>query len=94
MATATWAAGEQQGAAGASDDTLAALAECNRAYERRFGYIFIVCATGKTAAEMLDLLRARIGNDPAAELLLAAEEQKKITRLRLAKLLDEGEGRR
>ncbi len=72
----------------ADAETLAALAAENQAYFERFAHIFIVCATGKSAAEMLSLLRARIGNDPAHELHVAAEEQRKITRLRLEKLLD------
>jgi 2-oxo-4-hydroxy-4-carboxy-5-ureidoimidazoline decarboxylase len=89
-ATATWAGGEQAGAAGADESTLLALAEGNRAYEARFGHIFIVCATGRTAAEMLVLLAARLQNDAATELRNAAVEQAKITRLRLDKLLEEG----
>ncbi len=89
-ATAAWAGAEQAGAAAAGEETLRALAEGNRAYEERFGYIFIVCATGKSAGEMLALLRARIGNDPDAELAIAAAEQRKITRLRIEKLLGEG----
>ena len=66
---------------------LAALAKANRAYEQRFGYIFIVCATGKSSEEMLALLQQRLQNDPAAELRMAAEEQRRITHLRLQKLL-------
>jgi 2-oxo-4-hydroxy-4-carboxy-5-ureidoimidazoline decarboxylase len=65
------------------------LAAGNRAYETRFGYIFIICATGRSAAEMLALLEQRLRNTPAEELPIAAEEQRKITRLRLTKLLDE-----
>ena len=82
---ASWSAQEQAGAAG--DDVAAALAEGNRAYEERFGHIYIVCATGKTADEMLAILRARLANDAATELRAAAAEQAKITRLRLEKLL-------
>jgi OHCU decarboxylase len=67
---------------------IAALAEGNRAYEKRFGHDFLVCATGKSAAEMLEILERRLGNDPATELGVAAEEQRKITALRLAKLLE------
>ncbi len=78
--------GEQSGMAGASDAVLSELAEGNHQYEKRFGHIFIVCATGKTAEEMLALLQARLHNDPETELLVAAEEQKKITYLRLRKL--------
>lgn len=87
--TAAWAGDEQRGATGASDRTIEALAEGNRDYEQKFGYIFIVCATGKSADEMLGLLQARIGNDPSKEIGIAAEEQKKIARLRLEKLLAE-----
>ena len=88
--TAGWAAGEQAGAAAASEETLRALAEGNAEYERRFGYLFIVCATGRSAAEMLALLRARLGNPPVEELAVASAEQARITRLRLEKLLREG----
>jgi 2-oxo-4-hydroxy-4-carboxy-5-ureidoimidazoline decarboxylase len=77
---------EQSGVDGASDDILAALAEGNRDYERRFGYIFIVCASGKSAGEMLELLHGRLPNPPGVEIRLAAEEQAKITELRLKKL--------
>jgi OHCU decarboxylase len=83
---AAWSAQEQSAAADAGD-VAAALAAGNRAYEERFGRIYIVCATGKTAAEMLAILRARLANDPATELRAAAAEQAKITRLRLEKLL-------
>jgi OHCU decarboxylase len=82
-----WSRDEQSGAGGASRETLESLAATNREYEERFGHIFIVCATGRTAGEMLALLRTRLGNDPESELSLAAEEQRKITRLRLEKLL-------
>lgn len=84
--TGAWPTSEQAGVAGAAETTLQALAEKNRQYEDRFGYIFIVCASGKTAAEMLALLEQRLHNDPAEELLLAAGEQAKITQLRLRKL--------
>jgi 2-oxo-4-hydroxy-4-carboxy-5-ureidoimidazoline decarboxylase len=83
--TAHLAAQEQAGVDGAADDVLSALAEGNLAYERRFRFIFIVCASGLTAAQMLEILQARLNNDPATELLVAAEEQAKITALRLAK---------
>ena len=83
--TAHLAAREQAGVDGAADDVLSALAEGNVAYERRFGYIFIVCASGLTAAQMLEMLQARLKNDPATEIVVAAEEQAKITALRLAK---------
>ena len=80
-----WSEQEQAGVESAESSLLAELAEANRAYAERFGYIFIVCATGKSAEEMLGLLRARMGNDAETELRLAAEEQRKITRLRLLK---------
>jgi len=85
--SSAWAEKEQSGAADASGDTLRKLAQANAEYEQRFGYIFIVCATGKTADEMLALLRARLQNDSGAELQVAAAEQAKITRLRLEKFL-------
>jgi OHCU decarboxylase len=84
---ATWSEQEQSGARDAEQSTLDELAEANRVYEEKFGHIFIVCATGKTAGEMLALLRTRLPNDAATELRNAAEEQRKITRLRLEKLL-------
>jgi 2-oxo-4-hydroxy-4-carboxy-5-ureidoimidazoline decarboxylase len=86
-ATRGWSQGEQSTVARASEETLDGLAAGNAEYEKRFGYIFIVCATGKSAEEMLELLRARLPNAPEAELEAAAAEQAKITRLRLAKLL-------
>lgn len=84
----TWSQGEQSGVAGADDAVLERLQSGNLAYEQRFGYLFIVCATGKSAAEMLAILESRLAGDPAAELPIAAGEQRKITRLRLHKLLD------
>jgi 2-oxo-4-hydroxy-4-carboxy-5-ureidoimidazoline decarboxylase len=63
------------------------LAQANQAYREKFGYIFIVCATGKSAEEMLALLEQRLQNDSALELTIAAEQQRLITRLRLEKLL-------
>ena len=80
--------GEQSGTAGASSDTMSELAAVNRQYEERFGYIYIVCASGKSAGEMLALAKERITNSPADELRIAAEEQRKITRLRLLKLVE------
>jgi OHCU decarboxylase len=87
--TDTWSRQEQSGMAAAADDTRAALAEANRAYEERFGWIFLVNATGKTPDEMLALARGRLSNPPDDELLVAAEEQRRITRIRLEKLLSE-----
>ena len=74
---------EQAGVEGAGGDVLDALAAGNREYQARFGYIFIVCASGKSADEMLGLLRERLNNDPATEIHVAVDEQAKITALRL-----------
>ncbi len=87
--SAAWSAQEQRSVAGSPDALQSALAEANREYEERFGRIFIVCATGKSAAEMLDILRSRLQNDDATELRVAAEEQRKITNLRLEKWLSQ-----
>jgi OHCU decarboxylase len=87
-ATKQLAAGEQSGVDAASETTLRELAALNQAYLARFGFIFIVFATGKTADEMLAILKSRIDNDRAQEIASAAAEQLKITRLRLAKLTD------
>jgi 2-oxo-4-hydroxy-4-carboxy-5-ureidoimidazoline decarboxylase len=77
---------EQSGVVGADEEIIRSLAEGNRDYEAKFGHIFIVCATGKSAAEMLAILRERLKNDPGTELRIAAAEQAKITRLRLEKV--------
>ncbi len=84
--TAELSAGEQAGVSGASEEVLRRLRDMNLRYEERFGYIFIVCASGKSAEEMLAIVESRIDNDEAAELRIAAGEQAKITRLRLEKL--------
>ncbi|HEY5925551.1 MAG TPA: 2-oxo-4-hydroxy-4-carboxy-5-ureidoimidazoline decarboxylase, partial [Kofleriaceae bacterium] len=86
---ASWSEAEQQGAAGAAAQMLADLAEANLAYEAQLGFIFIVCASGRSAADMLTDLRARLANSRDVELRTAAEEQAKITRLRLQKLVEE-----
>jgi len=84
--TRAWATGEQAGTVAASEEVLEALAQGNAAYHERFGYIFIVCATGKSAEEMLALQHARLPNTPDTEIAVAAAEQQKITRLRLRKM--------
>jgi OHCU decarboxylase len=84
----SWSDEEQAGVADAGDETRRRLAQANREYEARFGYIFIVCATGRTAAEMLALLERRLRHDAGEELGVAAEEQRQITQLRLRKLLE------
>lgn len=85
-ATAHLSEREQAGVNGAGHDVLDALAHANHAYEDRFGHVFIVCATGKTAEEMLALLRERLQNDPAGDIRVAAAEQAKITEIRLMAL--------
>jgi len=83
-----WSEQEQAGIAKTGLATTQALAELNIEYEMTFGYIYIVCATGKTSEEMLTSLKERLRNDPTTELRTAAEEQAKITHLRLKKLID------
>lgn len=85
--SATWSVQEQQRVTGAEESAQAALAEGNREYERRFGRIFLVCANGKSADEILAILDRRLHNTDAVELKEAAEEQRKITHLRLKKWL-------
>lgn len=86
---AKWPAAEQVGMTEAGRDAAERMYQRNVEYENRFGFIFIVCATGKTAEEMLSAIDQRIGNEPAAEMRIAAQEQAKITRLRLRKMLAE-----
>jgi 2-oxo-4-hydroxy-4-carboxy-5-ureidoimidazoline decarboxylase len=86
--TAGWSDAEQGGVSGAAEDVLDGLLRGNREYEARFGHIFVVCATGRSAPEMLALLRERMPNDADAELEIAAAEQRKITAIRLRKLLE------
>ena len=78
---------EQSGINDAAESTLKDLAESNQLYQDKFGFIFIICATGKSADEMLALIKIRLNNNANAEMLNAAEEQNKITQLRLEKLL-------
>ena len=85
-----WSGQEQAGVATASQETVDSLATLNRAYEEKFGFIFIICATGKTSAEMMSSLRERLEHDAVDELPIAAAEQSKITALRLNKLLTSG----
>jgi 2-oxo-4-hydroxy-4-carboxy-5-ureidoimidazoline decarboxylase len=84
--TAHWAAGEQSDVKTATQNVLEELAKANKLYEEKFGYIFIVCATGKSAEEMLNILNERLKNKKEAEIKIAMEEQNKITQLRLEKL--------
>lgn len=82
-----WSRQEQAGTNAADEETKLELAAANREYERRFGHIYIICATGKSADEMLSILKERLQNDADRELRIAAEEQRRITHLRLQKLL-------
>ena len=82
-----WSGQEQSSVSNASRETVESLATLNRAYDQKFGFIFIICATGKTSEEMLAALRERLEHEPAAELEIAAGEQSKITELRLKKLI-------
>lgn len=84
--TASWSAQEQAGVQAATEATLRTLRDGNLAYRERFGYVFVVCATGKRADEMLEILHRRLANEPHDELRIAAAEQAKITRIRLEKL--------
>lgn len=86
--TAAWASGEQEAIKTASSQTLQELKDVNQQYEDKFGYIFIICATGKSADEMLGLLQTRLQNSPEVEIEIAADEQNKITKLRIEKLLE------
>jgi 2-oxo-4-hydroxy-4-carboxy-5-ureidoimidazoline decarboxylase len=83
-----WEAQEQAGSRSADREAKARLLAGNQQYEARFGYIFIVCATGKSIDTMMETLERRLQNEPRKELQIAAEEQRQITRLRLGKLLE------
>ena len=83
-----FAGDEQESINQASEKTLELLAKANDLYEKRFGYIFIVCATGKSAEEILEILNARLLNTPQEEIRIAMDEQNKITKLRLEKLFE------
>ena len=82
-----WSAQEQSGISRAAIGVMTGLEEANQQYLAKFGYIFIVCASGKSADQMLAILRSRLPNSPEQEIRIAANEQDKITRLRLEKLL-------
>ena len=87
--TKNWSSKEQAGVESASMDTLKALADGNEKYEKKYGYIFIVCATGKSAEEMLEILNSRINNTPEKEIRIAMQEQHKITEIRLNKMMND-----
>jgi OHCU decarboxylase len=87
--SAAWSRQEQASAATAEGNVLAELAEGNARYEERFGFTYIVCATGRTAEEMLEILNRRLANSREAELREAVEQQRQITQIRLGKWLVE-----
>lgn len=82
-----WSGQEQAGVEQAQEQTLSELARLNTEYEAKFGYIYIVCATGRSSEEMLEILKTRINNNAEDEITIAAGEQAKITDLRLRKML-------
>jgi OHCU decarboxylase len=84
---ATWSQQEQASTNAAEQQTLDALARCNLRYEEQFGFTYIICATGKSADEMLRILSHRLNNDRRSELREAAEQQRQITQIRLRKWL-------
>jgi OHCU decarboxylase len=86
-ASAEWSRQEQAGVGGAPEDVRERLARGNAEYEDRFGHVFLIAAAGRDASEILAALQARLGNDPATELRVAAEEHRRITRLRIERLL-------
>lgn len=87
MQSAQWSRQEQAGSALATEKVLTELTELNALYEERFGFTYIVCATGKTADEMLLILKTRVNSDRDSELHEAAEQQRQIMQLRLGKWL-------
>lgn len=89
QSTANWASQEQGGVAGASEEVLQQLNQGNIDYENKFGFVFLICATGKSAAEMLEALKLRLPNTKDQEIINAKTEQAKITHIRLKKLLGE-----
>jgi 2-oxo-4-hydroxy-4-carboxy-5-ureidoimidazoline decarboxylase len=86
-AAAGWSRAEQAGAAAAAADVAAGLAAGNQAYQEKFGHVFLVCASGLTAEQMLGQLQDRLANDPATERRVVTDELRKITRQRMRKLL-------
>jgi 2-oxo-4-hydroxy-4-carboxy-5-ureidoimidazoline decarboxylase len=83
---------EQAGVTGSAADILDALADGNRAYEARFGHVYLVCASGRSGEELLAVLRSRLTNDPVTEWTVTRAELGKINRLRLARLIGEDQG--
>lgn len=88
-ADGAWSRQEQAGVSAAANSVRDEIAEANAEYERRFGHVYLVCATGKSAEELLAICRSRLDNDPSTEAGVVREELTKITRIRLGKLLDQ-----
>jgi 2-oxo-4-hydroxy-4-carboxy-5-ureidoimidazoline decarboxylase len=86
---AAWSQQEQAGMSGADEHVREQLAECNAAYEQRFGHVYLVCATGRTAADLLAVCKSRLGNDDGTERGIVLDELAKINRIRLDKLTAE-----
>jgi 2-oxo-4-hydroxy-4-carboxy-5-ureidoimidazoline decarboxylase len=86
--SAKWSRSEQAGVDGGDAELARALREGNEEYERRFGHVYLVCASGRSGAELLEILRSRLDNEPARELRIVADELRKIARLRLAKVIE------
>lgn len=86
--TASWSRTEQSGVDGRDTELTTALRRGNERYERRFGHVYLVCASGRSGDELLDILRSRLDNDPETELRIVADELRKIARLRLAKVVE------
>lgn len=87
-AALSWSSTEQSGVSRATEDTMQLLGELNRRYEEKFGFIYIVCATGRSSDELLAILRERLPNESDTERSIAAGEQARITQLRLNKLIE------
>jgi OHCU decarboxylase len=83
-----WSGEEQSGVKSASEQVFSELASLNKQYDEKFGFIFIICASGKSSDEMLAILKSRLTHDAETEMPIAASEQEKITEIRLRKLLD------
>lgn len=86
---AAWSRSEQSGVDASDDDLTEHLRQGNADYEQRFGHVYLVCASGRSGAELLEILRSRLHNDPDDELRVVAEELRKIARLRLARLIEQ-----
>ncbi|KEI45151.1 2-oxo-4-hydroxy-4-carboxy-5-ureidoimidazoline decarboxylase [Saccharopolyspora rectivirgula] len=87
--TAAWSRTEQSGVDPADERLMQQLREANAEYERRFGHVYLVCASGRSGAELLEILHSRLDNDPETEMAVVADELRKIARLRLMKVVEQ-----